>query len=114
MILLKSILCYVIVVTLVTDSLQAFGRSPFGPPYPITESWFKDRYPRSEWDAVLGEFSKIGGDTVFQRAPPIIIGSMNELTADSEFKASVDAILIKIGSCDYYVVESFHGRVAIV
>ncbi|XP_013421587.1 uncharacterized protein LOC106181681 [Lingula anatina] len=37
---------------------------PFGPVYPVTASWFANRYSLTEWDKALGEFKAIGGDTV--------------------------------------------------
>ena len=37
--------------------------------YPITASWFRDRFTQDEWLATLGDFQSIGGDTVVLRAP---------------------------------------------
>jgi len=51
--------------------------SPVGPPYPITASFFRDRYSLQEWNTTLTQFKKQGGDTVFLRAPSVSKGWQN-------------------------------------
>ncbi|XP_067674394.1 uncharacterized protein [Haliotis asinina] len=53
--------------------------------YPITASWFRDRYTIYDWNQTLLQFKAIGGDTVLQRAPPIIRRSRNDLERDLNF-----------------------------
>ena len=52
---------------------------PFGPKYPVTAAWFRDRFTYREWNETLAEFQEQGGDTVFLRAPPIIRRTREDL-----------------------------------
>ena len=56
------------------------------PLYPITASWFRDRYSASEWDDALEMFSQVGGDTVWLRAPPIKIRSQTDILQEPAFE----------------------------
>ena len=56
-----------------------------GPKYPITASWFKDRFTLEEWNKTLSTFHSWGGDTVFLRAPPVIKRSVDDLARDPNF-----------------------------
>ena len=62
-------LCLSIAISFVLVSIAE--TSPFGPPFPITASWFLDRYTSEEWNQTLAEFQSIGGDTVMLKAPPM-------------------------------------------
>ncbi|XP_071113546.1 uncharacterized protein [Haliotis cracherodii] len=53
--------------------------------YPITASWFRDRYTIRDWNTTLSQFKAIGGDTVWQRAPTIIRRSRDDLQRDLNF-----------------------------
>ncbi|ESO89240.1 hypothetical protein LOTGIDRAFT_154331 [Lottia gigantea] len=55
------------------------------PKYPITASWFKDRFSSQEWVASLQEFQLQGGDTVWLRAQPVVIRSKEDLQRDPSF-----------------------------
>lgn len=55
------------------------------PVYPVTASWFRDRFSLKEWDEALGAFQNQGGDTVFLRAPPIIRRTTQDLDGDLNF-----------------------------
>ncbi|XP_076466898.1 uncharacterized protein LOC143298095 isoform X2 [Babylonia areolata] len=59
--------------------------SPFGPKYPVTAAWFRDRFSQQDWNRTLAEFQQLGGDTVLLRAPPIIPRSRQDLMTDPEF-----------------------------
>ncbi|XP_045196918.2 uncharacterized protein LOC123551787 [Mercenaria mercenaria] len=58
----------------------------FGPPYPVTGSWFKDRFSLAEWNTTLREFSRQGGDTVLLRAPAMKLVQYDDLVEDPNFK----------------------------
>ena len=60
--------------------------APFGPPYPITASWFQDRFSKTEWNKTLTDFQAIGGDAVLLRAPAIRLRTEQDLEQDPEFK----------------------------
>lgn len=60
----------------------------FGPPYPVTGSWFKSRFTLAEWNSTLREFSKQGGDTVLLRAPALTEVHYHEFAEDPDFKVS--------------------------
>ncbi|XP_012936102.1 uncharacterized protein LOC106011351 [Aplysia californica] len=68
-----------------TSMPVASPESPVGPPYPVTASWFRDRFTRQEWDDTLKGFKKQGGDTVFLRAPPVVKRTSEELQHDPNF-----------------------------
>ncbi|XP_045206607.2 uncharacterized protein LOC123558822 [Mercenaria mercenaria] len=59
---------------------------PFGPPYPVTGSWFKDRFSLAEWNTTLNEFSRQGGDTVLLRSPAMKLVQYEDLAEDPNFK----------------------------
>ncbi|KAL3881306.1 hypothetical protein ACJMK2_027759 [Sinanodonta woodiana] len=59
---------------------------PFGPVYPITASWFKDRFSNVEWNNTLTLFQKQGGDTILLRAPHIQLRSKQDLASDPDFR----------------------------
>ncbi|XP_052809288.1 uncharacterized protein LOC128237744 [Mya arenaria] len=59
---------------------------PFGPPYPVTGAWFKDRYSYEEWNQTLHQFSLQGGDSVILRAPPVQLTTRQELVDNPNFK----------------------------
>lgn len=61
------------------------GGYPNGPPYPITASWFRDRFTSQEWNRTLAEFQQQGGDTVFLRAPSIARRTRDDLMRDEDF-----------------------------
>ncbi|CAH1798289.1 unnamed protein product [Owenia fusiformis] len=54
--------------------------------YPVSGSWFKDRFTISEWNDTLDAFKSIGGDTVILRAPEIKIRSKNDIVNDPLYK----------------------------
>lgn len=58
---------------------------PFGPKYPVTASWFRDRFTYQEWNRTLAEFQEQGGDTVFLRAPPIVRRTREDLMVSAFF-----------------------------
>ena len=60
----------------------------FGPPYPVTGAWFKDRFSASEWNNTLREFSTLGGDTILLRAPAIKLVQYEDLIENHDFKVS--------------------------
>lgn len=62
----------------VTQSVPSSG-------YPITASWFRDRYSREEWAEALDVYQKFGADTIWQRAPPIIKRTEAELRRHPNF-----------------------------
>ncbi|XP_064618051.1 uncharacterized protein LOC135482131 [Liolophura sinensis] len=53
--------------------------------YPITASWFRDRYSREEWAQALDSYQKFGADSIWQRAPPIIKRTEGELSRNPNF-----------------------------
>ncbi|XP_041350900.1 uncharacterized protein LOC121369889 [Gigantopelta aegis] len=65
--------------------ITALVSSDPGPKYPITASWFKDRFTLEEWNKTLTTFQTWGGDTVFLRAPPMIKRSIQDLARDPNF-----------------------------
>ncbi|KAL4219146.1 hypothetical protein ACF0H5_021728 [Mactra antiquata] len=64
----------------------------FGPPYPVTGSWFKDRYTRTEWNETLREFTKLGGDTVILRAPALVSVNPDSFSQDPNFRWCRDCL----------------------
>ncbi|KAK3577440.1 hypothetical protein CHS0354_032291 [Potamilus streckersoni] len=65
---------------------QCVESGPFGPVYPITASWFKDRFSNVEWNSTLTLFQKQGGDTVILRAPHIRLRTKQDLASDPDFR----------------------------
>ncbi|KAK7503103.1 hypothetical protein BaRGS_00005729, partial [Batillaria attramentaria] len=57
----------------------------FGPKYPVTAAWFRDRFTYQEWNKTLGEFQQQSGDTVFLRAPPIVKRTRDDFARDPDF-----------------------------
>ena len=96
-----------IALVLASVVLGKLGASALGPPYPVTASWFRDRYTRQEWDETLTKFkeqglkqiiamsnnegrpihliSLLGGDSVFLRAPPMLRRSEMDIEVDLNF-----------------------------
>ena len=56
------------------------------PLYPITASWFQDRFTAAEWNHSLSEFAAIGGDTVLLRAPALISRTKEDIQRDPDFQ----------------------------
>ncbi|KAL8611492.1 hypothetical protein ACOMHN_014547 [Nucella lapillus] len=65
--------------------LLALAVGSYGPKYPITAAWFRDRFTYQDWNRTLGEFQAQGGDTMFLRAPPIVRRTREDLMADPQF-----------------------------
>jgi uncharacterized protein YqkB len=61
---------YIWIITLLFTNVIS---SPFGPVYPITAAFFKDRFSIDEWNDTLNKFKTQGGDTVILRAPALLI-----------------------------------------
>lgn len=61
----------------------------FGPLYPVTGAWFKDRYSVQEWNNTLHRFSTQGSDTVLRRAPALQIRTRDEILSDSDFQVGL-------------------------
>ena len=59
---------------------------PFGPKYPLTSAWFRDRFSETEWNKTLTEFQDAGGDTFILRAPSIVIQSRDDFLRDPDFQ----------------------------
>ena len=74
----------VLVVVIHVSCVQAY----FGPPYPVTGSWFKERYSTHEWNSTLHKYSIQGGDTILTRAPGLKIRTRDEIKADVDFEVS--------------------------
>jgi hypothetical protein len=69
--------------------LSVFG-APSTPVYPVTAALFEDRFSLAEWNDTIDLFKKIGGDTIWKRAPPMVRRSIKELQLDPVFKNCVD------------------------
>lgn len=70
----------------------------FGPPYPVTGAWFKERYSQSEWNSTLRKFSAQGGDTVMLRAPAVVMTTEDELAKDPDFQVRNKSLTLAISS----------------
>lgn len=70
----------------------------FGPPYPVTGAWFKERYSQSEWNSTLRKFSAQGGDTVMLRAPAVVMTTEDELAKDPDFQVRNKSSALAISS----------------
>ncbi|KAK7494594.1 hypothetical protein BaRGS_00014247 [Batillaria attramentaria] len=70
---------------LISTTLVWVAGAAFGPKYPVTASWFRDRFTYQEWNKTLGEFQLQDGDTVFLRAPPVIRRTRDDLARDPNF-----------------------------
>ena len=58
------------------------------PLYPITASWFRDRFTAAEWNRTLSEFAAQGGDTVWLRAPPLVVRTKEDIQVCLCFSAA--------------------------
>ncbi|KAJ8315524.1 hypothetical protein KUTeg_007674 [Tegillarca granosa] len=77
---------FVLVTGQLTTRAEDGNLGPFGPKYPITGAWFKDRFTQEEWNKTLTEFAKQDGDTILLGAPPIMLFNKSELLQDPDFK----------------------------
>lgn len=80
---------FIFLITFSVSYLTQCNASLFGPPYPITGSWFKDRYTRTDWNATLRDFAKQGGDTVLLRAPALVVVNPEYFSQDPNFKVRI-------------------------
>lgn len=87
---MQSFTCILLFVVAITGQLTTGAEDenlgPFGPKYPITGAWFKDRFTKEEWNKTLIEFAKQDGDTIMLGAPPIMLFNKSELLQDPDFK----------------------------
>jgi len=65
------------------------------PIYPVTASWFRDHFSVKEWNETLTNFTKIGGDTVLLRAPPIVAVTKRTLDNDPDFASCESSTGVK-------------------
>ena len=75
---------YIWIITLLFTNVIS---SPFGPVYPITAAFFKDRFSIDEWNDTLNKFKTQGGDTVILRAPALLIRTKENLDSDPDYTA---------------------------
>lgn len=63
---------------------------PSNPVYPVTAALFDNRFSLGEWNDTIDQFKEIGGDIVWNEAPPLVHRSLQDLQNDPVFKNCVD------------------------
>lgn len=84
--------------------------SPFGPKYPVTASWFRDRFTYQEWNRTLAEFQQQGGDTVFLRGPPIVKRTREDLMVSIRVSNGWKNLWLADDDCAAVIMENAGGE----
>ena len=77
------------------------------PLYPITASWFRDRFTTAGWNETLSQFAELGGDTVLLKAPPLVVRSKEDIQVGCH---NFDYVLLYLYLIQFCAFESVFDK----